>query len=449
MAAAGLGIAAIVAYRMPVWWVEWRFAAVIAVTICAAIMAGATLWVAARGSARLVWRASVEILALGCALLVAEAGLLWSSPESWSENPQVQQEIVQAERARARGLRYDGRVRAEVASDLRQLGLPAMPGYSADMSTHPAVAAAVHERGLLPLSNASGAYIVECNEGAGFLQFRSDELGFNNPPGLALGPAEIAVFGESLALGHCVPPGASVVDLVRSRYPRTANFGIPGARVLSQLGVFREYVEPLRPQLIVWFVNVSYAEAGQESEVPILTRYLDPSFSQELRQRQPEVDSFVREVLVPLRVREEGRLKAALTDARRFPLERVIALRELRGLVDLSPPWDPERTDLRYFERALESVVRASGAWGGKLLVVVLPGLGISTGQLQSVERYEAVRGALVRAGVSFVDGPQAFAAADDVRRLYALGLDSHPNERGHALLANALVSAIKKEGLR
>jgi hypothetical protein len=449
VAATGVGIVSIAALRLPVWWVEWEITAVLAVAVCAAILAAAALWAATRGTAGLVRRASVEILALGCALLVAETALLWSSPESWSDDPQVQQEIVQSERARARGLAYDGRVRADVAQDLRQLGLPAMPGYSADMSAHPAVVAAVHERGLLPLANASRSYIVECNEGAGYLQFRSDELGFNNPASLALGPAQIAVFGESLALGHCVPPGASVVDLVRSRHPRTANFGVPGARVLSQLGVFREYIEPLQPQLVVWFVNVGYAEARDESEVPILTQYLDPSFSQNLRQRQQDVDSFVREVLVPLRLREEGRLKAALADARRFPLERVIALREVRGLINLSAARRLERTDLRYFEAALDSVALASEAWGGKLLVVVLPSFGISIGEPQNVERYEAVRSALRRKGVTFVDGPRIFAAADDARRLFALGLDNHPNERGHALLADALISVIKKEGLR
>src|SRR6185503_10575924 len=103
---------------------------------------------------------------------------------------------------------------------------------------------------------------------------------------------------------HCVSPSASAVDLVRARFPRTANFGIAGARVLSQLGVFREYVEPLEPKVVVWFVNVNFAEPQYESDRPRLMRYLDDAtFSQGLRQRQRDVDSFVREVTVPLRLR--------------------------------------------------------------------------------------------------------------------------------------------------
>jgi hypothetical protein len=446
VAAIGVAVALVAAYRIPVWWSEWRTPAFLAVVLGVALVLVGALWIAARGTEYAVRRTSAEVLALGCALLVAEGALLLNSPASWSANPRVQREIVQSERARAQGLRYDGRVRAEAASDLGRLGLPAMPGYSADMSAHPAVAAAVHERGLLPLSNASRSYIVECNEGSGFLQFRSDELGFNNPPGLALGPAQLAVFGESLAVGHCVPPGASVVDLVRTRYPRTANFGVAGARVLSQLAVFREYIEPLEPSLVVWFVNVSYAEAGQESAVPLLERYLDPSFSQGLRERQDEVDSFAREVLVPLRVREEGRLKDALADARRFPFGRLIALREIRGLIDLRPSWQPERSDLGHFQRALGLVSNTTRAWGGKLFIVVLPGFGIATRQTQSVARYHAVREALSRSGVRYVDGPSVFASAGDAERLFALGIDNHPNERGHAVLANALIAALNKE---
>ena len=116
-----------------------------------------------------------------------------------------------------------------------------------------------------PLSHASHAKIVEVNEGLGFLQYQTDEYGFNNPSGLiASGRVDVAVVGESHALGHCVPPSTSIVDVIRKHYPRTATFGIAGSRVLSQPASFREYVEPLRPHVVVWFVNTSYSELGRK-----------------------------------------------------------------------------------------------------------------------------------------------------------------------------------------
>ena len=146
-----------------------------------------------------------------------------------------------------------------------------MPGFAQPITGSSEIASAVRERGLLPLSNVSSTNVVECNEGNGYFVFRSDEFGFNNPPGLASGPVDIAIIGESLALGHCVPPSTSAVDRIRNRFPRTANLSVTGSRVLAQLGVFREYVEPLEPPVIVWFLNLNYAEARDESSQPLLT----------------------------------------------------------------------------------------------------------------------------------------------------------------------------------
>jgi hypothetical protein len=104
--------------------------------------------------------------------------------------------------------------------------LDAVPRFVEDIIGNSAVANAIRERQLLPLSNAANAVVVECNEGTGYLQFRSDQFGFHNPPGLAAGPVDVAVIGESLALGYCVAPSTSAVDRVRARFPRTANFGV-------------------------------------------------------------------------------------------------------------------------------------------------------------------------------------------------------------------------------
>ena len=60
-----------------------------------------------------------------------------------------------------------------------------MPGFPQPITGNSEMPSAVRERGLLPLSNVSSTNVVECNEGNGYFVFRSDEFGFNNPPGLA------------------------------------------------------------------------------------------------------------------------------------------------------------------------------------------------------------------------------------------------------------------------
>jgi hypothetical protein len=257
------------------------------------------------------------------------------------------------------------------------------------------------------------------------------------------------VIGESFALGYCVPAGKSAVDVVRARHPRTANFGIPASRVLSHLGVLREYVQPLAPRTVVWIVNTNFAEPRRELEQPILMKYLnDPSFSQGLRTRQQEVDSFVREIVVPLTLRNDDALSAELERSRRFPLERVLKFREVRSLADFWPAAQrpPPPPDVTYFDRVIELASGATRKWGGRFIAVILPSYEISMNRAMDVARYDAIRASLQAAGVRFVDGAELFAAQPDPLDLYMLRIGNHPSERGHALLAQAMLEAVEQE---
>jgi hypothetical protein len=451
VAIAGLGPLFVAYYRAPTWLDTWNWVLIAAAIGSAAAVLVLAIGVAVRGSAGTVKRVAVEITALGCALLAAEAALLASAPDRWSDDPLVQRMMARERAAREHGIAYDGRLRADVVRNLESIGVNAAPGFAQIVGASPAVSTAIRARGLLPLSNISNSLVVECNEGAGFFKFRSDELGFNNPPGLVSGAVDVAVIGESLALGHCVPPSTSAVDLLRARFPRTANFAVAGSRVLSQLGLFREYVEPIEPPVVVWFVNPSFALARAEASQPILLKYLnDSEFTQGLRTRQDEVDSFVREVLVPLNFTRDEELRTELADARYFPLARLIKLRDIRGLVELPRAMrrPPPAPDLSHFERAVDLVVDSARGWGGTVILVILPSYQASNRQPTSVARYEGVLRALEGSAVIQVDGVALFAAQADVESLYSLGIDNHPSERGHELLADAIIAAIERHAL-
>jgi hypothetical protein len=451
IAAAGVAILALSLYRIPVWLDAWNGAAVFAAVASAAAIVALAFAVAIRGSAHVVERAAMEVALLACALIVAELILVLRAPEKWSEDATVQRLVAHERAARGQGIGYDSRLPAEVVGELQAKGVDAVPGFVATMLENAAITNAVQERGLLPLSNVANVQVVECNEGLGYFRFRSGEFGFNNEPGLARGPVDIAVIGESLALGHCVPPSASAIDRVRAQFPRTANFGIAGSRVLTQLGIFREYVEPLKPKTVIWFIHVNFAEPRWESNRPMLMRYLnDASFSQGLRERQRDVDAFVREVMVPLRVRRDHALREELEKPASFPLDRVITLKEIRRVVDSQsairrPPTMP---DLSVFEGAIDLVVETAARWGGEVIAVIVPSYELSVGQPQSIARYEAVAEVLRASKVAVVDGVSLFAAQPDFLSLYTLRIDNHPNERGHAMLGDAVIEAIdSREG--
>ncbi len=446
VAAAGVAALALAIYRAPVWFESWSVGAAIGAISLASVLLIAAIATAAYGNAYAVKRVAAEVVFLGAALFVAELVLLVNSPEDWSDNIVVQRMAARERAAAAQGVPFDGRLSSDVVRDLRSRGQQAVLGYIQALVGASGGAAGVRGRGLLPLSNVSNANVVECNEGNGYLVFRSDELGFHNPPGIVSGPVDIAVIGESFALGHCVPPSKGAVERIRRRYPRTANFGIAGSRVLSQVAVFREYVAPLEPPVVVWFLNLNFAEAREEANQPLLTKYLDDaSFSQHLRERQPEVDALMREVVVPLQLARDEALRKE-RDELELPLERVFELDEVRRLADFGstlrrPPPAPE---LAYFERALRQIVDGTHEWGGEVVLVLLPSYATATEAPQAVARYEAVGDVVAPAAVALGDGVALFDAQPDRLELFTLGIDNHPSERGHALIADAVIAALQ-----
>jgi hypothetical protein len=178
----------------------------------------------------------------------------------------------------------------------------------------------------------------------------------------------------------------------------------------------------------------------------VLMRYLnDTSFSQGLSQRQGEIDSFVWDVMVPLNVQRDRALREQLKGSSAFPFERVIRLSEVRSVIDLGAAArrGADVPNLADFERAVDRVAETAGEWGGRLIVVILPSYQISVGRPLDMARYAALSDVLSQSAVAVVDGPALFAEEPDYLRLYTLGMDNHPSQRGHAVLGEAVIAAI------
>ncbi len=254
--------------------------------------------------------------------------------------------------------------------------------------------------------------------------------------------------GESHALGHCVAPGKGFVDAVRRAFPRTANFALSYTFALSQLGSLREYVEPLKPSLVLWVVNAPMAiRSGGEEENPVLRRYLDPTFSQDLMARQAEVDAIVRRGARAIQAADDRALREELERASTERFSRVYALQQIRSRMDLSKPWQhpPPPPDTALFEQSLRLAESTVKSWGGQLLVMILPTYGDLMGEAQETERHRLVRSVVQKLDIDFFDTSALFRAQPDIRSLYAMRMSNHPNARGHALLGRKVIDEIRK----
>jgi hypothetical protein len=419
---------------------------VIAPSAIAIVLAHIAIWQAARVSrwqaARVARWMACELLLLGLSLIVVEALMA-----TWA--PDLQDRHVARKHAAAKlGVSFDVRSPSDVVAELRERGVDALPGFTRELPRVPFIRAHLPD-GFYPLSQVSRVSVVECNEGGEYLVYRTDEFGFNNPPGLlASRGIGIAALGESLTLGHCVPLAQSVVGRLRALYPRTANFGIAGSPTLSVLASFREYVEPLRPPVVLWIVNPFVAVDNAELKDPILVRYLQPAFSQRLRERQPEVDQHARVIatlaraeadrvarLASERVEEEGRLPG------------IVLLPQLRKRQYLSW-WNvpSELPDLRTFVQALSLARDTTRQWGGEFVVLLLPTYSETVAKrIPLTLRHEHLQKVLTEHDVPVIDAVPLFLGHLDPAALYTLRIESHPTAEGHALLANYVARELER----
>ena len=143
--------------------------------------------------------------------------------------------------------------------------------------------------------------------------------------------------------------------------------------------------------------------------------------------------------------RDRGPMREALEDPPPFPYDRVVKLSEIRDVINSQSAVrrTPALPDLSEFERAVERVAETAGGWGATVVAVILPSYELTVGQPADLARYEAVSDALRDSPLCVVDGVALFAAQPDPVSLFTLRMDNHPNGRGHAVLAEALVEAI------
>ncbi|MGE0115119.1 MAG: hypothetical protein AB7T07_09590 [Steroidobacteraceae bacterium] len=446
-----LGSVAWMVHMADYWQRSLQMVGLFAVIAGGVSVASVCVYLALRGRVATIKHLVRELFLLVLVLLLVEAWVINEAPATWTDNVVAGRYLERQQTARKLGVRFDPRTVSEVVADLREQGIDALPGVSRSWPGMPQVRKRLPE-GFYPLSHASNAQIVECNEDGQYLVYGTDEFGFNNPSGLvASGQIDVAIVGESHVLGHCVAPGESFVDVVRGVFPRTANFALAYTLSLSQLGSVREYVEPLKPPLVLWVVNPGLAvTSGDEGSDPVLRRYLDPAFSQNLLYRQAEVDAAVRTLSLGIQATSDHELRQELQRAESQRFSRLYALGQVRARLDMTRRWQrpPPGPDTALFEQSLRLANATVDSWGGRLVVAVMPSYAETMGERKESMRHHLVMDIVNRLGIEAIDGAALFLAQVDGPSLFAMNKANHPNAAGHALLGRYIVEELRRKKL-
>jgi hypothetical protein len=386
-----------------------------------------------------------ELAMVAIGLLVVEFLIAVIAPP----NPSRQVERMRA--AQRIGQSFDMRTKSQVISSLQAQGQSALPGLSREWPRLGAIRQQLPD-GLFPLGNASLSRIVECNEGGEYVLFDSDEFGFNNPRGiLASRRVDVALVGESFAVGHCVPPDRNLAAVIRQTYPHTVNLGIAGTSTLSMLASFREYVEPVRPPLVLWVINPNTVDSWQELKDPLLAQYLEPDFRQGLLDRQAEVDRAWHDIAVSVQYEFDRRSLVVIKEAEEERFKGILFLPRLRERLRLDAPLlrPAAPVDLALFQRVVRMARQATLEWGGDFVVAIMPLYeDVVVRQMSSSQRHEHLAQVLRDEGIDVIDTAAAFASSSDPAALYTMRINNHPNVEGHQLIGRTIVAELNRRRL-
>jgi hypothetical protein len=356
------------------------------------------------------------------------------------------------------GESVDTRSRSELLDDTRRPGTEIVPAVMIAEVMGDGVAGSsesTQAHDLLPLGGISGTLTLLCNQGQ-VVSYASDEHGFRNPRGIWNSPrADIAAVGQSFAQGYCVPDGKGFVDLLRTQNPVTLNLGTSGQGSLLQLAAIKEYLPRYEPKSVLWFFSegIDLPDLYVESTHPLSRRYLDPTFSQHLLTRQPEIDAALRRLVAGIETREReldppaGR--SSLVE-QSLPILKLWNLRlKLQMAFGVSPDEPHDRPTLdAAVDNLLSSVLARArtvvGSWGGTLYFVYLPSwdryrIGAGTAEREHTKVLRLVNAL----SIPVIDIEAAFHAQPDPLSLFPFRRFGHYNERGNRIVAATILRGL------
>ena len=353
------------------------------------------------------------------------------------------------------GRPFNRRSTLEVVEDLEARGIEAWPSIDASHYLDPDYAISVEGRVRVPLSPGIPEVLtVFCNEAGTWVTYESDELGFNNPGGgHQADEVNVAIVGDSFVHGWCVPVEQTLVGRVRESDSTVLGLGLEGSGPLIQLGIEREFLTPIRPEVVVWvfFEGNDLRDLKRELAHEVLPRYLDQAFSQGLRELMPVLERQLRDQVMQMRREEVSRAEGARqalesTRRRRESLAGWLRLTELRSrLRELGKSRvQPQPYDPAMFEQVAARMRDDVAGWGGTLLFAYMPSRRRFEESSTANPHRDSILAQVETLGIPVIDLYEPLSAHPDPLSLYPFRIENHLTAEGYELAAQAVTEGIQ-----
>jgi hypothetical protein len=344
------------------------------------------------------------------------------------------------------GVEYDQRTKLEVIEDLIAQGVDAVT------AVRPRDVLTMNQK-FLPLGGFSNKTTVGEIESGRYMIYLSDRYGFNNPDSeWDSKEVEWLLTGDSFTEGVAVQPGEDLAGQLRVITQESAiNIGRSGNGPLVELAELMEYARAIKPKRVLWFFYKNdLSDLQREKKYPLLIQYMEDGFSQNLINRQKEIDNKLGNyILQALMLKQQEAQEQAQTQTQEpqqtlLYKTRWIRLAEIRRLINTN---DSDVID-PLFAKILTKAKSRVESWGGELYFVYLPDyasykITIPQGNFrEKAEVIEVVKGL----NIPVIDIHQeVFVDHPDPLALFPFRLSGHYNADGYSEVAKAIVTSVNK----
>ncbi len=348
--------------------------------------------------------------------------------------------------AKTRGLEFDTRSPSEVILDLRQKGQDAYPAIgSLGLSRN----FPYPDTALFPVGGIANVTTVLCNENGSYVIYKSDRYGFNNDNAVYdRSRIDVLLIGDSYTQGFCVERPQTIAGRLNARGLHTLSLGIAGQGPLLELAALKEYGHLRKPKIVVWvwYQGNDLEELKDEIKNPVLAKYLNDGFRQDLARHQREIDAFRKKQIGEI-VNEPISFDKYLNSGKETKesikgfLKGVATLHKTRTVLGLTKEkyihdlTDEQKALLQNVKTILQSAQKTVEGWGGKLYFAYIPPY--ERGHALHSVAHQKLIGICNDHGIPFIDFDVPYQRHDD-SVLLGLGLAGHHlSAEGYELLSS------------
>jgi len=357
---------------------------------------------------------------------------------------------------------FDRRDKLQVIADLAKQGIESYPAVfphavltmeNPDLPNRFLRALDHNDVEILPLGGVSNVETVFCNESGEYAIYKSGEYGFHNPSDVwSNQQLDIVAVGDSFTHGACVPSEDNFVEVIRAHGYRTANLGMDSNGPLLELASLKEYAQPFQPKIVLWFYFEGNDLKDMEFErlSPILMRYLSDTWTQDLLNRQGEIDEALKAFIH--QTRQNMRM--------RISVEEALKLHHVRKVLTL---WyagykqdDAENTQSRayfssevtdeemdHFRRVLKEADSTVRGWGGQMYFVYLPEWARYADPEFANKNRDRVLSLVNALQLPLIDLHPVFSRHPDPVELFPFRRSNHYSSDGHRLVGEEVLRVL------